>query len=46
MNLAYILLSPERQFGMVLMTNVGGKSANDGLMAVAEMLYKRYGATR
>jgi CubicO group peptidase (beta-lactamase class C family) len=46
MNLAYILLLPERQFGMVLLTNVGGKGANEGLMSVAEMLYNRYGTTR
>jgi CubicO group peptidase (beta-lactamase class C family) len=43
MNLAYILLRPENRFGMALMTNVSGKAANEGLMAVGEMLYKRFG---
>jgi CubicO group peptidase (beta-lactamase class C family) len=44
MNLAYILLHPARQFGIVLMTNISGPQANDALMAIAEMLYKRFGS--
>jgi CubicO group peptidase (beta-lactamase class C family) len=43
MNLAYILLQPNKQLGMVLMTNVSGAAANDALMAIAEALYKRFG---
>jgi hypothetical protein len=43
MNLAYILLQPQKQFGMVLMTNISGQPADNALMAMAEMLYKRFG---
>jgi len=44
MNLAYILLQPPKQFGLVLMTNVGGPKANDALMALAEALYRKFAA--
>jgi hypothetical protein len=43
MNLADILLQPEHQFGMVLMTNVGGRRADDALKALAAELYKSFG---
>jgi CubicO group peptidase (beta-lactamase class C family) len=43
MNLAYILMQPQKQFGMVLMTNISGQPADKALMAMAEMLYKRFG---
>jgi CubicO group peptidase (beta-lactamase class C family) len=42
MNLADILLQPEHQFGMVLMTNVGGRRADDALKALAAELYKSF----
>src|SRR5918993_698834 len=43
MNLADILLQPEHQFGMVLMTNVGGRRAGGALKALAAELYKSFG---
>ena len=43
MNLAYILLQPNKQLGLVFMTNISGPKANDALMAIAEALYKRFG---
>lgn len=42
MNLAHIVLDPKNDFGMVLMTNIGGKKADEGFRALAEDLYKRY----
>jgi len=42
MNLAYILLQPKQELGLVMMTNVGGSKANDALIAIAELLYKRF----
>jgi CubicO group peptidase (beta-lactamase class C family) len=44
MNLAYILLQPSKQLGIVLMTNIGGTKANDALLAIAEVLYRRFGS--
>lgn len=41
-NLAYIMLRPEQRYGMVLATNIAGTKANDALIAIAEMLYRRY----
>jgi CubicO group peptidase (beta-lactamase class C family) len=46
MNLAYILVQPTRQFGLVLMTNIGGAKANDALMALAAALYAKFGGAR
>jgi len=43
MNLALIFLRPERDFAMVIVTNIGGTKANDGLFAVAASLYAKYG---
>jgi CubicO group peptidase (beta-lactamase class C family) len=43
MNLAYILLQPKKQLGLVALTNISGAPANDALMAIAETLYKRFG---
>ncbi len=43
MNLAHIILDPENDFGMVLMTNIGGKKADEALRGLAEELYGRYG---
>ena len=42
LNLAQIIVQPEKDFGMVLMTNVGGPKADDALRALAEELYKRF----
>jgi CubicO group peptidase (beta-lactamase class C family) len=42
-NLAYLMLQPQRDFVMVLLTNVGGTKADDALKALARDLYGRYG---
>lgn len=42
MNLAYILLQPPKQAGLVLMTNVSGPKANEALMALAAALYDKF----
>jgi CubicO group peptidase (beta-lactamase class C family) len=44
MNLAYIVLQPKQELGLVTMTNISGPKANDALMAITEFLYKRFGA--
>ncbi len=44
MNLAYIVLQPSQELGLVTMTNISGPKANDALMAITELLYKRFGA--
>jgi CubicO group peptidase (beta-lactamase class C family) len=44
MNLAYIVLQPKQELGVVTMTNISGPKANDALMAITELLYKRFGA--
>lgn len=46
MNLAMVMLRPEVDFGMVLMTNAPGKPAEDGLQAVAAQIYKEHGPQR
>ena len=43
MNLAYIALQPGKEIGIVVMTNIGGGKANEALLAIMELLYKRYG---
>jgi CubicO group peptidase (beta-lactamase class C family) len=43
LNLAYILLQPKSDFGMVLITNVGGERADRALKAAGAELYKRFG---
>jgi hypothetical protein len=43
MNLADVFIQPKRDFGMVLMTNVGGRRADDALKALAAELYKSFG---
>ncbi len=45
LNLAMIMLQPERDFGMVLATNVAGRNADMGLLAAAKHVYERFGAT-
>lgn len=42
MNLAYVLFQPARDYGMVLMTNVGGDQADAGLKALVKELDTRY----
>ena len=44
MNLAYIVLQPKQELGLVTMANVSGPKANEALMAITELLYKRFGA--
>jgi CubicO group peptidase (beta-lactamase class C family) len=46
MNLASIMVQPEPDFAMVLMTNVGGPQADRALQALAEELYQRFGPGR
>ncbi|WP_158554815.1 serine hydrolase domain-containing protein [Methylovirgula sp. 4M-Z18] len=46
MNLAYIMMQPERDFAMVLMTNVGGTKADEALKALAGELYGRFKPAR
>jgi hypothetical protein len=46
MNLAYIVLQPKYDLGIVTMTNITGESANDALMAITEALYRRFGPAR
>jgi CubicO group peptidase (beta-lactamase class C family) len=43
MNLAAIFVQPKHDFGMVLMTNIGGRRADDGLKALAAELYRSFG---
>ena len=42
MNLAYIVLQPKQELGLVTMTNISGPKANEALMAITELLYKRF----
>jgi CubicO group peptidase (beta-lactamase class C family) len=42
MNLAYVLFQPARDYGMVLMTNVGGEKADAALKALVKELDTRY----
>jgi CubicO group peptidase (beta-lactamase class C family) len=41
-NLAHIWVEPPRDLAIVVMTNIGGQRADDGLRAVAAELYQRY----
>jgi CubicO group peptidase (beta-lactamase class C family) len=43
MNLAYIVLQPKYDVGMVMMTNVGGNKADAALKALTAALYKDFG---
>jgi CubicO group peptidase (beta-lactamase class C family) len=42
MNLAFIMVQPARDWGVVLATNVGGARADQALQALAEELYRRF----
>jgi hypothetical protein len=41
-NLAHVYLEPGRDAAMVLLTNIAGTRADDGLRALAAELYKRF----
>jgi Beta-lactamase len=43
-NLAYIVLQPQQELGVVTMTNISGPKADEALMAITELLYKRFSA--
>ncbi len=43
MNLAHIILEPKSDFGMVLMTNISGRKADEAFVSLEEELYRRYG---
>jgi len=43
-NLAYIVLQPKQELGVVTMTNISGPKADEALMAITELLYKRFSA--
>ncbi len=45
-NLAYIVLQPRHGIGIVTMTNISGPKANDALMAITGILYKRLAPAR
>jgi CubicO group peptidase (beta-lactamase class C family) len=42
MNVAYIMLQPQRDFAIVMMTNVGGRKADQAMIALGEDLYRRF----
>jgi CubicO group peptidase (beta-lactamase class C family) len=43
LNLALVLVQPNRDFAMVMATNIGGARADAALKALAEALYRQYG---
>jgi len=46
MNVAYIMLQPKNDFGIVMMTNVGGRKADQAMLALGEALYRRFRLAR
>ena len=44
-NLAQIWLDPQRDFAMVLVTNIGGEQADQAFQALAPELYKKFAGT-
>jgi CubicO group peptidase (beta-lactamase class C family) len=46
MNLAHIWVDPKRDFAMVVVTNIGGKKADEALFALAPALYVRFAKTK
>jgi len=42
MNLAHIWIDTQKDYTMVLITNIGGKKADEALRAIAKELYQRY----
>ena len=45
-NLAHIWVDPKHDFAMVLMTNIGGKSADEAFRALAETLYTQFAGSK
>jgi CubicO group peptidase (beta-lactamase class C family) len=45
-NLAHIWIDPRRDFAMVLLTNIGGKKADEALTSLAPELYKHFAAPK
>ncbi len=45
-NLTHIWLDPGNDFAMVVLTNIGGKRADEALLALAPELYKKFAATK
>jgi hypothetical protein len=46
MNVAHVWVDPKRDFAMVIVTNVGGKKAEEALLALAPVLYAQFGKTK
>jgi CubicO group peptidase (beta-lactamase class C family) len=46
MNVAYIMVQPKRDFGIVMMTNAGGTKADQAMLALGEALYERFRPAR
>lgn len=46
MNVAYIMVQPQRDFGIVMMTNAGGTKADQAMLALGEALYTRFRPAR
>ena len=45
MNLAIAMFWPDKDFGFVMMTNVGTKAADDAMQKLAAELYDRFSAS-
>jgi CubicO group peptidase (beta-lactamase class C family) len=45
-NLAHIWLDPERDFAMVILTNMGGPKAEEALKELAPLLYRRFAVAK
>lgn len=46
MNLAHIWVDPKRDFAMVVVTNIGGKTAEEALFALAPVLFAQFAKTK
>jgi CubicO group peptidase (beta-lactamase class C family) len=46
MNLAYVWVDPKRDFAIVLVTNVGGKKAEEALLKLSAALYAKFARTK
>jgi hypothetical protein len=42
LNLAHIWLAPQQDFGLVLVTNIGGHQADQALSTLAPELYQKF----
>jgi CubicO group peptidase (beta-lactamase class C family) len=45
-NIAHVWVEPKRDLAMVLVTNIGGKKAEEALFALAPELYKKFAAPK